>query len=143
MDSAGRAGAGKRPAFGIEQVETRVRTHPQPAAGVHVQDVDAVVTERARVVWILAEVCEFAGRDVQSIESRIARADPERTVRSEAQRADITAGDIGASHEPVQSPVPLHETFPVSRDPEISLSVFVDCPHEIAGKRRCVGGSFL
>ena len=127
--------ARKCPALGIKQVETRVRTDPQPAAAVHVQNVDAVVAERGRIVRILAEMSELAGRDVQSIESRVARADPQRAVRSETKRANVTAGDISASHEPVERAVPLHETLAVGRDPEIPLGVFVDRPHEVAGKR--------
>ena len=64
MDSAGRAGSAQYPALGIKQVETRVRTDPEPAAAVHVQNVDAVVAERGRIVRILAEMSELAGRDV-------------------------------------------------------------------------------
>src|SRR5262249_55748081 len=97
----------------IEKVETRVRTDPQPAASVHMQHVDAVVAERGRIVAILAKMCELAGRDIQPIEARVARADPERTVGSKKKRADVLARNISASDEPVERAIPFHETITV------------------------------
>ena len=124
---------------GVEPVEAPVGADPQPTGAIDGERVDAIVDEASRRTGVVDETRERAGRDLQAVQPRVARSDPERALlRREGERAHVLGRERLRAHDPIARPLPAGETSS-GRDPEVARGVLGQVPDEARGQRGGVG----
>ena len=123
-----------------------VPTHTVPSA-IHVQRIDGVIAQAARIAVVAAIVMEAAGAPLEQIETAADRADPEIAVQvfgdgaraRTAERAGI-ASRMRIARELAGLALDASEAAAERADPQVAIAVFVQAHDAVRRQRGRVVG---
>ena len=126
----------------VHNVQARARAHPQMAAAVCNNGVDAVVAQRCSVVRIVPVAGKNTGLGIKSVQATASRAGPHCVVLTNPHSAHSIAGNrrgivgvVTEGFKTVFAPNPAHQTTALGRQPQILMAVLGDAPDKIALQR--------
>ncbi len=130
----------------LPPVEALLGTRPESSGAIECQGQDPVADQGVRVVGIVPQMFDPAGRRLQNIDSRIAGSDPDPPTRIQHQGAHRIARQglrIGIAvpndGEGVGIPVPARDPSILDRDPQIMVRIFDHLEDVVAGQAAAAG----
>jgi hypothetical protein len=134
------------PLLRLPPVEPLLGARPEGSGAIECQGLDPVADQGVRIVGIVPQVFDPAGRRLQNVDSRIAGSDPDPATRVQHQGAHCIARQglririaVPNDGEAVCVPVPARDPSVLDRDPQITVRIFDHLKDVVSGQAAAGG----